>query len=242
MKSQPEVSFVLFCKDVGRGAEDTVQEIITATRKIANLKFEIIIVNDGSKTFLFNRNKFKKSVKIINLNVSKGISGAILEGTAVAKYTNLFPIPGHDMYNSDAILNVLKLLGSAPVVLGCRSNLSTERPLAKKIASRAMRDLYRHFFYYYVGDVHGLICYKKIDVERYLKESDRHGQNIRLITNILSNGGLMVQTIAPIKAGHKTQRNINFRNRYPDPKNTFKVLMLLIDLKYNLIFLSKKSK
>lgn len=146
------------------------------------------------------------------------------------------------MYDFRAIMNVLELIGTAPIVLGCRSNLSLERPLVKRVASRVMRDLYRHFFYYYVGDVHGLICYKKTDVQKYLQENDRHGQNIKLITHILSNGGLIVQTLAPIKTGHKNARNNNFRNRFPDPKNTIKVLLMLITLKINLIKFEKSKK
>ena len=87
-----------------------------------------------------------------------------------------------------------------------------------------------------------MICYKKTDVQKYLQENDRHGQNIKLITHILSNGGLIVQTLAPIKTGHKNERNNNFRNRFPDPKNTIKVLLMLITLKINLIKFEKSKK
>ena len=240
-KNDSQVSFVLFCKDVGTGAENTVREILKATSRLPQIVFEVIVVDDGSKSFNFDLENFDVAIKVVRLKKSKGISGAILEGTTHARYENLFPIPGHDMYDSNAIFNVLKLLGSAPIILGCRSNLNLERPFLKRIASRVMRDMYRHFFYYFVGDVHGLICYQKTDIEDYLEDFDGHGQNIRLITNVIANGGLIVQTIAPIKVGHKTGRNVNFRNRYPDPKNTLKVLLLLTKLKSLLNDLEKKK-
>ena len=226
------VTFVLFCKDVGLGAENTVYEILTALENHPSLQSQIVVVDDGSHVWQFDKQKFKNpNIDVVRLDKSKGISGAILEGAQIAKHDNLFPIPGHDMYNATAISNVLNLLNSADIILGCRSNLAAERPLLKRIASRVMRDLYRHFFFYYVGDVHGLISYRKRDVIKYLKNSDKHGQNIRIITNVISQGGLVVQTVAPIKSGHKLKRNVNFKNRYPNPQSTLHVIKLLISLK-----------
>jgi hypothetical protein len=226
------VTFVLFCKDVGQGAENTVFEVSAALEKHPSLESQIVVVDDGSNEWQFDEQKFKDlDIDVVRLGTSLGISGAILAGTQIARFDNLFPVPGHDMYSATAISNVLNLLNSADIIIGCRSNLAAERPLFKRIASRVMRDLYRHFFFYYVGDVHGLISYKKRDVIKYLKNSDKHGQNIRIITNVISQGGLVVQTVAPIKIGHKLKRNVNFKNRYPNPQSTLHVIKLLINLK-----------
>ena len=88
-----------------------------------------------------------------------------------------------------------------------------------------MRDIYRHFTFFYVGDIHGLIMYKRSDLLRYLKEDDGHSNAIVVVTNVLASGGLLIQTNSPIKLGHKNARNINFKNRFVAPQNVIKVLV-----------------
>jgi len=220
------VSFIVFGKDVGSGFDDTVSEILNAVKLIENITFQIIIVDDGSREFAFNESKYRGvSLAIIRLPKSVGISGAILAGTQLSKYENVFPIPGHNMYDSISISNVLNLLGKGRIIMGCRTNLMAERPFFKKIASRVMRDIYRHFTFFYVGDIHGLIMYKRSDLLSYLKEDDGHSNAIVVVTNVLASGGLLIQTNSPIKSGHKNARNMSFKNRFVAPRNVIKVLV-----------------
>jgi len=205
---------------------------LCALEELVLIEFQIILVDDGSdKIKSSNLENFKVSFLNIKLEKSIGISGAILQGTRHALFEDILIIPGHNMYDSKAIINVLSLLGTGRIILGARNNLDHERPFFKRVASRVMRDLYRHFFYYYVGDIHGLAIYKKHDIENFLKCDDGHAQGVIIVTKVLNQGGLLVQTLAPIKQGHKVARSYNIRNNFPSLKQVSKIIRVIILLK-----------
>ncbi len=226
------VSIVVFYKNVGMDLKGTVNEILTALKESGLTDYQVILIDDGSKD-TFNENFIVPNEKIIQvkLNKSLGIAGAILEGTKHALFEDILIVPGHNMYDSKAISNVLSLVGLGRVILGSRDNLQKERPFFKRLASRIMRDIYRHLFYYYVGDIHGLAIYKKADIERFLRPTDGHAQGIIIVTSVLNEGGLLIQTLAPIKLGHKIARSRKLSNNFPNAKQVYKIICKLVLLR-----------
>jgi len=226
------VSFVVFYKNVGMDLKGTVDEILTALKESELNDYQVILVDDGSKE-TFNENFEIPNEKLIQVKLKKsvGIAGAILEGTQHALFEDILIIPGHNMYDSKAISNVLGLVGLGRVILGSRDNLQKERPFFKRLASRIMRDIYRHLFYYYVGDIHGLAIYKKADIQRFLRPTDGHSQGIIIVTSVLNEGGLLVQTLAPIKLGHKIARSRKLSNNFPNAKQVYKIICKLVLLR-----------
>jgi hypothetical protein len=226
------VSIIIFFKNVASEVlESTIREVLTAVDNV-DVQAEIIIVNDGTLNFNFNQAVlFERDFKFVNLPKSIGISGAIFKGAKLAKYKKVLPIPGHDMFSHTAVSNVLNLTDKGRLILGCRSNLAKERPIMKKFASRILRDLYRHIAFYYIGDIHGLIMYEKQDLLNYLNQKGGHTNAIRVVTNVLVSGGLLVQTVAPIKEGHRKERNVNFFNRITKPVNVIQVIIELLKIR-----------
>ena len=226
------MSVVIFFKNIASEVlNSTIREVLTALDNV-DVQAEIIIINDGTLNFNFNQAiLFGRDFKFVNLPKSIGISGAIFKGAELAKYKKVLPIPGHDMYSHTAVSNVLNLTDKGRLILGCRSNLAKERPIMKKFASRILRDLYRHIAFYYIGDIHGLIMYEKQDLLNYLNQKGGHTNAIRVVTNVLVSGGLLVQTVAPIKEGHRKERNANFLNRIVKPANVIQVIFELLKIR-----------
>jgi len=77
------------------------------------------------------------------------------------------------------------------------------------------------------GDIHGLILYKKNDLEKYLTFDKQHTNAIRVVTPILSEGGLSVQTIAPINNGHDKRPSRKLWHSFPAPVNVLAVMAIL---------------
>ena len=223
------MSFVMFERNVGSDLFGTIQSISEACSTFTSLQAEIIVVDDGSREKP-NENKVIQSPlveQVIFLERSLGVSGAILNALPYCTYENVLPIPGHNMFAVEAIMNVLELVGSGDVVIGCRNNLASERPPIKKLASRVLRDVYRHLTFYYVGDIHGLILYRKEDLFKYLAVNGRHANAISVVTPVLANGGHLVQTVAPINHGHDARPSRRAIDSIPHPQNVFHVIRAL---------------
>jgi glycosyltransferase involved in cell wall biosynthesis len=190
------------------------------------------LVDDGSRDLEYQLkiNKFK-NMRIINLQKSVGIAGAVLAATKIAKYDQILPIPGHNMFSVRAIQNVIELRGKARLIIGCRNNLSKERPILKRLASKILLYFCRSKIAHYIGDFHGLILFDKCDILDFLRVTDGHGHAIRLISNVVNQGGLVVQTLAPIQIGHKKMQRTKITNLVPLPLNVFKVFLVFLSLK-----------
>jgi len=226
------ITFLVFGKNNGQLFLSTLKEISDVCIEIKDIQYEIILVDDGSKSkeYQWNLQPFE-NVKILNIDKSLGIAGAVLGGTRLATYNYVLPIPGHDMYTATAIKNVIDLTGKGRLIIGCRDNLKNERPFAKRLASRVLLMLFRVKLIHYIGDVHGLILFEKNDILKCLNPNDGHSHAIKIISNVVKENGLIIQTIAPIKKGHKILRSKNFHNNIPSPKNTLTVIRALLKIK-----------
>lgn len=221
-----KISVIIFERNVGSDLIRTINTVNNAAQRISDLSYEIIVVDDGSskKPIASEIKNLPYVSEVIFLNDTVGISGAILEAVKVCKYDNLLPVPGHNMFSEDAIVNVSRLADQGEIVIGCRNNLAIERPPVKKLASRILRDVYRHLTFYYVGDIHGLILFKKQDLIDYLRPDGRHANAISVVTPVLAKGGRLIQTVAPINLGHDERPSRRVIDSIPHPRNVIYVL------------------
>ena len=221
-----EISIIIFEKNVGSDLIRTINTVNSAAQHVPDFSYEIIVVDDGSsKKPIASEIKSLPSVsEVIFLDNTVGISGAILEALKACKYENVLPVPGHNMFAKEAIINVSKLVNQGEIVIGCRNNLAIERPPIKKLASRILRDVYRHLTFYYVGDIHGLILFKKQDLVAYLRPDGRHTNAISVVTPVLAKGGRLIQTVAPINLGHDERPSRRAIDSIPHPRNVFHVI------------------
>lgn len=217
MTDVDSIAFIVFFRNVGEDLQETLDNILLACKSQENFRFELIVVDDGSDV--------ETPYQLVDSNISDfhfvkhpkslGISEAIKTGLSLSSSTWILPIPGHAMYGKVAIENILNLCGKGDIVLGCRTNLARSRPPIKRLASRVLRDLYRHLTFYYIGDIHGLFLARRTDFEKYLRKATGHGNAMAVITNVVANGGLLLQTAAPVQEGHNHRKSKKVSDNLP---------------------------
>ena len=134
-----KISIIVFFKDTDKDLLLTLDTIKNALDGMHGYLYEIVIVDDGSSNSvsevrIFQRNKF--IIKIVRLDNSIGISGAILEGLKYCNFDNILPIPGHNLFSTKAIINVCSFAEKGRIVIGNRNNYVMNRPLFKIFASK----------------------------------------------------------------------------------------------------------
>jgi len=217
------ITFLVFGKNNGSLFLNTLNEIFLLSKNLKSDSFEIILVDDGSQDKQYQKRIKTKKIQIINLKDSVGIAGAILEGVKKSKFDNVLPIPGHDLFSSRGIANVIDLCGKGRLIIGNRNNLSEERPIIKRMASRISLRLFQNLISNSLGDIHGLILYKKKDLLQYVRYRDGHAISVRVLSRVLVEKGLIIQTYAPIKKNHKKHK----AKKYPSIKSVFEVFLVL---------------
>lgn len=234
------ISLIIFQKNAGVDTENTLRAVEEAIANFPKYSYEIIFVDDGS--YVFHppqiRSELVSESKVVVNSTSLGISGAIHTGAMSASKTRMIPIPGSNMYSSEAISNLIELEPFGDLILGCRNNLSDTRPVLKRLASKILRDLTRTVTFPYVGDVHGIGLYWTEDVRKFMPPKGKHGGDLCLITRILVNQGKLIQTLAPIQPQHNKRESKVISDNWPSFAATFSAIIGLIKA----AFLYRKSR
>lgn len=225
-----KISVIIFFKDTSEDLFHTLDTVEKAFNSMHGYVYEIILVDDGSSNSvsdvrIFQRNK--SIIKILKINNSIGISGAILEGLKYCNFDNILPIPGHNLFSAEAIINVCSLAEKGRIVIGKRNNYVKNRPLFKIFASSFLSFIYNKFFFSDVDDIHGLILFKKQDLDKFGDFKARHGMSVLVVTHVLVEGGLLIKTIAPINSNHKNRIDRKFTDSFPHLKSILSVIIAL---------------
>jgi glycosyltransferase involved in cell wall biosynthesis len=224
------ISVIVFYKDTGKNLNYTLENVEKAFSALPDYLYEVIVVDDGSHALTSEielRNSYKSVSKFIRLNESVGISGVVFEGVQYCRFDNILPLPGHNMFSIEALINVCGLAGRGNLVIGSRSNYSENRPPLKIIASKILNLIYRKLFFSEVDDIHGLILFLKKDLLRFCDPKAKHGTSVIVVTNTLADGGTLIKTRAPLNLGHKSRIDRKFADSFPQLKSIFSVLIAL---------------
>ena len=88
-----KISFIIPCFNSGKIIKNSIKKL---EKKLAKkkIKFEIIIINDGSKdkTHQIIKSLKKNNIKIINNSINLGKSSSLIKGIKLAKYEKVILI------------------------------------------------------------------------------------------------------------------------------------------------------
>lgn len=218
------VSIVVFQKDAGEDLIRTLEllsEITTGKNSI-----ELIVVDDASDNPPSLQSLKVFTSKVLYLDENIGISGAIAAGANMAIFDYLLAVPGTNMYTASAYNNVLNMYSAGyRIVLGHRTNLYPERPIAKFVASKLLLYAFRvATLKFRIQDIHGLNLFKTADLIRFLPTDGRHGGQMQLLAKVLIHKPSLIQVPTTLMSGHKHRQSATSKDSRPSINAVLKAL------------------
>jgi glycosyltransferase involved in cell wall biosynthesis len=146
-----EITFIIPCyNEVPEVLNNTVGKLQTALSKVPHLKYEIIIINDGSTKYSYPEYN-DKYVRLISQSFRKGYGASILSGMSYAQYGWIGIIDADGTYPAELFPELIKHTDKYDMIVGERSWKDIElikRPpklilqkLSGFLANRTIRDL-----------------------------------------------------------------------------------------------------
>lgn len=215
-----ELTFLIFGRNCGVDFQKTIDTVEQVVSKYPNIKFQLVIVDDGSDDHSqksINEVIFS-SVHNISLPRSLGISGAINAGLPYVKFERMIWLPASNMYGVTAISNLIDFSKGADLVIGFRSNLTTARPFVKLISSLLVRGFMHLFTFHFISDFKGCNLYRTRDVKTFLSPTGSHGGDLVLLTQILLRTTKIVQVPTPINELHNHRQSKKVSDNWPSRK------------------------
>jgi glycosyltransferase involved in cell wall biosynthesis len=236
------ISIIIYARDREFDVKDTYFEVLKACEISQVKNYEIILVDDSSEdaTYLCMQNLSfsNKNTSVYQTEESTGINAAILTGFKKSKGEIIFPIPGHNMFNSEAISKILEFSNPNKIILGFRTNLRASRPPIKYLSSFILLNFYKLIINRKIIDIHGLNSYPSFLIEKTRKYKLGHGFHMIPITLGLALNCVILQIPIAVNPNHKSRTSKKFQDNWPSLKSIFAVIRQLstsFGIKKNLI-------
>ena len=139
------ISFIVPCFNSEKIIKDSIKKLEKKIKK-KKIKFEIIIINDGSndKSYQIIKSLKKNNIKIINNSINLGKSLSLIKGIKLARYEKIILIDS-DMPYFEYLDKLIKLLNKENFVyINRRSKMS-------KLKGKSLN--FYQFCRYYIGNV-----------------------------------------------------------------------------------------
>ena len=223
------VSIVVFGKETNLDTFATFDNIFKALACISDLKYECILIDDGSEEPLKNflPKDFQSRIRISVHEESLGIGDCLLTACNLAIYDSILFVPGHNFFSIEAIRRALTLVDIEPVILGARIG-NGARPRIKKISSVVFRNILRLSTSRFILDPHGLPGYPKKLILEALPPGANHALHVYILREVHRRKLSLVQFQAPINPNYTDSlraSRLNYMNYF---KNVWSVLKILL--------------
>lgn len=235
------ISIIIYARDRENDVSDTYSTVLRACI-ISNVgSYEIVLIDDFSKdsTLLRMQNLAadNRFTSVYQTEVGSGINAAILTGFARSTGEIIFPIPGHNMFDSEAIAKVLRFSHDKKIVLGYRENLLKSRPPIKYLSSRLLLKFYKRMIYKDITDIHGLNSYPRDLIEKSTNFKLGHGFHMIPITLGVSFDYEIIQVPIAVNPHHKNRSSKKLKDNWPSFKSILAVaqqLLISLEIKKNI--------
>jgi glycosyltransferase involved in cell wall biosynthesis len=144
---------------------------IESVRKVmetSGWRYEIIIVDDGSKDQTAERAAECGDVRVLRHRRNKGYGAALKRGVSVAAYDWILITDADGTYPTEAIPELLALAAESDMVVGARTGKTVHIPLERRPAKEFLRRLASYLAGMHIPDINsGLRLMRKDLIKRY---------------------------------------------------------------------------
>ena len=222
------ISLIIYARDRENDVMDTFTAVREACHSSGISDYEVIFVSDRSVDSTLELMQFlsrdTKNVYVCETKILFGINEAILLGLSKSKGDIVFPIPGHNMFDAEAIATVLKNSEINRIVLGYRDNLFHARPPLKFLSSRLLLAIYKLFVFSDLKDIHGLNSYPKELIVKAQTYKLGHGFHMIPLTLARFSDFEIYQIGINVSLDHKSRPSKKLKDNWPSIKSAFAVV------------------
>ncbi len=182
------ISILVFAFNEEKYILDTLKLIYSCIAK-TKIKFEIIVLNDGSKDntkkIVENFKKKIKKIKIINFKKNMGISRSLRYGIKISKYEKLTWFAGDNSFLHKNLKKFFLLSVKSDMVNGVRHNKHIFKN-SRKILTILNNFFINILFKQRIKDVHGLFIFNTKDLKKLKFYSTRYSIMVEILPSILN--------------------------------------------------------
>ena len=166
-------------------------KLINSIIKKTKIKYEIIVINDGSTDQTIKIvNKYKKNnnkIRVLDFKNNQGITRSLKEGIKMAKFDKLTWFPGDDSFLSKNLKVFFELSTKSDLVNGFRDNKFVFNNV-RKILSVINQLILSLLFNQEIKDVHGMFIFKTNHLRRLKFYCSRYSIMVEILPALLNQG------------------------------------------------------
>jgi hypothetical protein len=134
------------------------------------------------------------------------------------------PLPGHNMYPSESIVDVINRIENETIILGYRVSKLNSRPILKTITSFIFIQICNFIFKLNVKDINGLVVFPTQFLQKNMISNAGHGHAVIPLVRAHRSGIRIIQTPVKIFTNHKKRKGATLAWHYPKVKNVYSAI------------------
>ena len=166
-------------------------KLINSIIKKTKIKYEIIVINDGSTDQTIKIvNKYKRNnnkIRVLDFKKNRGITRSLQVGIKKANYNKLTWFPGDDSFLPKNLKNFFELSRKNDLVNGFRDNKFVFNKF-RKILTTSNQFIQSLLFKQEIKDVHGIFIFKTSDLRKLKFYCSRYSIMVEILPALLSQG------------------------------------------------------
>lgn len=187
----------------------TLNAVVRAAERHLN-DYEIIVVDDGSRDGTGRAAdaaaRQNGRIQVVHWASNRGVGAAYLVGLSIARYAAITLVPGDNAFSPDALDNVFRAVGTAPLVVSYRVNMEVRTPLRRTlsvICTVMMRLITGHP----IRDAHSLFIFP-VPLARTIPVQPGYGYHIESLGRLLVLCSKYVEVPAALNTSPDTNSGV----------------------------------
>lgn len=202
------LTILVFAFNEQKNIHNTLKIIYSCIKK-TNIKFEIIVLNDGSiddtNKIVDNFKKFKKEVKSYNFKKNRGLTEILKFGIKKSKFDKLTWFPGDNSFLKFNLTKFFKMSLKFDLVNGYRDNKNIFD--LKRLMLTKLNQLFLSLLFdQNIKDVHGLFIFQANHLRKIKFYCERYSIMVEILPALLNKYNYAICQI-PIRVNYKTIEN-----------------------------------
>lgn len=209
------LSIVIPALNEQENIENTCIEIHKVFKEI-NIKYEILIVDDGStdNTFVIAKKLSNKSknIKVFRHQKNLGFGAAYRTGSLNANKTHVIMIPGDNAHPAEGLLPIIKEIGTKDIIIPYPKNPNA-RSIIRRVISKLFVSIFNIWFGMKLNYYNGLVLHRADYLKKTNQKTNGFAYQAEILVKLINSGATFKEIPVKIKERESgSSRAFRFKN------------------------------